>query len=285
VWDVAVSPDGGQVASASGDHTARVWDIETGEVLHLLERHRGWVYTVGYTPDGTRLVSGGRDQTVQVWDSVTGAHLFGMRTFGEAFGLAFSPDGAYVAVASLYSARGQAWSLEAGASWVPLEGHSTRLRSVAYSPDGNVLATGDEQGVVLLRDPATGEPFAALGEDSASSGRDAYGLAFSPDGDTLVVGGGDAFVRLYGVQSGEERLAWLAHAGGVWDVALSPGGKLLASGGGDGVVALWELETGERLATLTHGGAVRGVDFSHDGTTLVSGGDDGLVKIWRVRQE
>jgi WD40 repeat protein len=288
VWSVALSPDGVQVASGSADHDVRVWDAHTGESLHVLERHRGWVYAVGYTPDGSRLVSGGRDRTVQVWHSASGEHLFGLRAFGEVFGVAFSPDGGYMAAASLYSARGQVWPLEPGAAWMPLEGHTTRLRSVAYSPEGSALATGDEAGTILLHEADTGAVVAEL--DGGSE--DVYGLAFSPDGRRLVAGSGDGTIRVFDVASGEEQQSWLAHAGGVWDLALSPDGAVLASGGQDSWLALWAMtgddtvETGARLATVgSHGSPVRTVDFSRDGTTLASGGDDGRVRLWRLATE
>ena len=284
VYGVAISPDSALVASGSHDETVRLWDAVSGELLHTLVRHNNRVYSVGFSRDGTLLLSGGRDRTVQIWDASSAEHLYGLRAFGEVFALAFAPDAQQFAAASLYSARGQMWPLQPGATWVALEGHTTRLRSVAYSRDGSLLATGDVGGAILLRDPQSGEPFQRL-DINAGLNYDigVYGLVFSSDGEKLIAGGDDGFIRIFDIVSGEEVLAWPAHAGGVWSIDLSAAGDVLASGGQDGALRLWDAVSGERLVTIGgHRGPVRRVVFSAYGATLASGGDDWQVRLWRI---
>jgi Ras of Complex, Roc, domain of DAPkinase/WD domain, G-beta repeat len=71
VW----SPDGSKIASASGDRTGRVWDANSGQLLHTLEGHGGGVGSVAWTGDGRRLASGSDDGTVRVWDAESGEEL------------------------------------------------------------------------------------------------------------------------------------------------------------------------------------------------------------------
>src|SRR5258707_335982 len=75
VLSVALSPDGGLLASASGDHTIKLWDPQTGEHLRTLEGHSESVSSVAFSPDGGLLASASRDDTIKLWDPQTGEHL------------------------------------------------------------------------------------------------------------------------------------------------------------------------------------------------------------------
>jgi WD40 repeat protein len=291
LWGVDVNADGSLVASASTDHRVRIFDGYTGELLHVLERHRDTAYCVAFSPDGTRLVSGGRDRTVQLWDALSGERINGLRATGEVAQVAFAPDGTRFAGVGFFSAIGEVWLAESGGPLFTIEGHHTRLRSVAWSPDGRWIASGDNDGVIILNDPDTGQPLTTLG---AVQG-EANALAFSPDGALLAVGTSHGVVALWELDSGLIDASWGAHQGGVLDVAFSPDGSVLITAGGDGVLRLWNVAglsgvvgsaaAAQRLATLAgHGEPVRSVAISADGATLVSGGGDARVLVWRVMQ-
>jgi WD40 repeat protein len=72
---VAVTADGRRAVSASGDHTLRLWDLESGQTLRTLEGHTDWVSAVAVTPDGRRAVSGSRDRTLRLWDLESGKEI------------------------------------------------------------------------------------------------------------------------------------------------------------------------------------------------------------------
>jgi len=98
IQEVAFSPDGTRIISGSRDKTVKVWDAKTGDNLFTLSGHEKRVYAVTFTPDGKRIVSGGQFGVVKVWDAVTGAEVMTLRKPG--FGIAFSPDGKTMAVAT-----------------------------------------------------------------------------------------------------------------------------------------------------------------------------------------
>jgi WD40 repeat protein len=277
VKGVAVSADGKLIASGSSDWKVRLFDGISGEVLHIMEHHRDWVYSVDFSPDGRFLVSGGRDRAVQLWDTDSGERVTGVRTTAELYRVDFSPDGTRFAGAGFYSAIGHVWNLD-GAEVFPLEGHTTRLRTVAYSQEGGWLGTADGEGLVLIRDAATGEPLY-----QAQVSGEALALAFLRGTNWLAVGTSRGEVVIFDVESGEVIQSWFAHSAGIGEVIASPDGALLISAGPDAAVRLWDPESGVRLASLSgHGVAVNGVAISSDGSTLVSGGNDGRVFVWRV---
>jgi WD40 repeat protein len=116
---VAVSPDGGRIASparddAAGDHTAKVWDVNwqagTYTEFRTLKGHVGYVFKVTFSPDGRYLATGSWDSTIKVWDLEAPATAEPVTLRGHAgyiFGLAFSPDGGRLASASGYAGRGE----------------------------------------------------------------------------------------------------------------------------------------------------------------------------------
>jgi hypothetical protein len=100
VSDVTFSPDGKCFASASSDGTIRVCDVATGGELQVIRGHEGEVLSVDFNPDGKRIVSGSKDETIRIWDATTGIEVERLPIGGSVWGLAFSPDGKTLAIAS-----------------------------------------------------------------------------------------------------------------------------------------------------------------------------------------
>ncbi|KAK0715232.1 beta transducin-like protein HET-D2Y, partial [Lasiosphaeris hirsuta] len=158
-----------------------------------------------------------------------------------------------------------------------LEGHSDWVRSVAFSPDGQRLASGSDDRTVKIWDTASGRCLKTL-EGHSDRVRS---VAFSPDGQRLASGSSDRTVKIWDTASGRCLQTLEGHSGWVRSVAFSPDGQRLASGSDDRTVKIWDTASGRCLQTLEgHSDWVRSVAFSPDGQRLVSGSDDTTVKIW-----
>ncbi|KAJ5719713.1 hypothetical protein N7493_007291 [Penicillium malachiteum] len=164
-----------------------------------------------------------------------------------------------------------------GAELQILEGHSSPIRSVAFSPDGRLLVTGSGDDTVRLWDTATGGLQQTLGGYSDW----AYSVAFSTDGRVLASGSEDNTVRLWDIATDSLQQTLEGHSGLVNTVAFSPDGRLLASGSDDSTIRLWDTATGSLQQTLEdHSDWVKSVAFSPDSRLLVSGSYDNTVRLW-----
>src|ERR1700741_572357 len=138
---VAFSPDGKRLATASWDHTAKVWDVESGKELLALRGHSSGVYGVAFRPDGKRLATASSDHTAKVWDARSGKELLTLRGHSDSVGgVAYSPDGKHLATAS-GDHTAKVWDAGSGKELLTLSGHSDVVYGVAFSPDGQRLAT------------------------------------------------------------------------------------------------------------------------------------------------
>jgi WD40 repeat protein len=155
-----------------------------------------------------------------------------------------------------------------------------RITTVAFSPDGELFATGDAVGQICVWQVVDGQQLLTFqGHSNWVSS-----VAFSPDGQLLAVSGSsDLTVKLWEVHTGKCIRTLPGHSTWVLSVAFSPDGQTLASGSSDLTVCLWEVSTGQCLRILQgHTDRVRSVAFSPDGQTLVSGSDDQTVRLWEV---
>lgn len=205
------------------------------------------------------------------------------------------------------------WSVTSGDELTALRGHPNQVDTVAFSPDGTLLASGN--GTYLGSTGSTGRPeggtpymlqdgtrvplpnmvilwdVATATEKTRWQGFEAafWAVAFSTDGRILAAGGGTPMgrrhdaVRLWDVATGDLKANW-EQPGTAWSIAFSPDDKLLAVGTGN-QVALWDVATGEMKARLDRG-AIRSVAFSPDGALLACGNSfsDGLIRLWSVAE-
>ncbi|KAH6667462.1 vegetative incompatibility protein HET-E-1 [Halenospora varia] len=158
-----------------------------------------------------------------------------------------------------------------------LEGHSSSVKSVAFSLDGKRIVSGSYDETVRLWDAATGAALQTL------EGHFYYvsSVAFSPDSKRIVSGSDDETVRLWDAATGAALQTLEGHFSSVSSVAFSPDGKRIVSGSDDKTVRLWDAATGAVLQTLEgHSFSVTSVAFSPDGKRIVSGSDDETVRLW-----
>ena len=230
------------------------------------------VHSVAFVPGGTTLASGS-GEGVELWDLETRTGTTTSLS-GGATAVAISSHGATLASGSS-SGQVELYDLEGGQLLATLSGHTHPIRSLAFSPDGTILASGAADAI-LLGDLAAQTRTATLPAGATS-------VAFSPDGATLASGSGDG-VQLWDLAT-QTDVATYRHSDARWGpgvsaVAFSPDGTLVASGGDDKTVRLWNVATGENVAVLEgHDDPVKSVAFSSDGTLLASGADL-AVNLW-----
>jgi eukaryotic-like serine/threonine-protein kinase len=228
------------------------------------------------------LVSGcDLDESLRVWSVATARAEKKLRGFGSrAFqAIAVSPDGAHIAAVD---SDGSARIIETERGE---EVHSFRIasgigqkQSLAYSPDGRLLAGTGEVGTQIdIWDTRTYRRSTRLTGHEGP----VFSVAFSRDGHLLASASGDHTVRVWELAAAKCVAALTGHTDSVFNAVFHPDGKRLASAGRDRAIWLWDLATGQDVARLEgHTNYVFSLAFSPDGKSLVSGSGDGTVRIW-----
>jgi len=271
---IAYSADGKWLAVGSSAGVS-IFDSQSLSLKQFIKMGV-WVHSVTFSPDGETIAAGLFDGTARFLRLSDGKE---MRVFNGHSGwvrsVKFSAEGGLFVSASdddsirIYDAASGDLKL----AITGLKG----VRTLALSPDGQLLAAGLQDRSIRLMKVTDGEFVRNLfgHKDWVRS------LAFSPDGKTLASGAFDAKAILWDVASGQQKFTLDGHQSSVLDVVFAPDGKTLASGSVDSTVKLWNTANGQLLRTLVgHKDFVYSVAFSPDGKQIVSGSSDNSMRIW-----
>jgi WD40 repeat protein len=290
VWKVAISADGRLLASSGEDPIIRIWDMQTGECLKILEGGDETIAALAFDPTTQaidphyRLASSG--STVRVWDLQSGEILYDFdgHTAG-VLAVAFSPDGQILASSSLDQTI-RLWDVPTVPVAIPglaqLLGEDydlTATWTLAFSPDGQTLASAGADQTIKLWDVKTQQCYRTMRGHTAI----VQSIAFSADGLTLASAALNQSIRLWDVGTGQSIKTWQGYSKMVFCVAFHPHGQVLASCHGDKVLRLWDVQTGDCLNCLSgHTDRISSLAFSPNGQILASGGYDQTVRLWDV---
>jgi WD40 repeat protein len=236
------------------------------------------VKSLTFSPDGQTLISASEDGTVIVWGLKSQQSLRSLGAPLEFLGaqdVAFSADNRMVAFAGTDFGAIQLWDLDSDVPLgEPLTGHQEVVFSVAFSPDGRMLGSGDNSGTIILWDATVRPPQPEHIIELAHNGS-VPALVFSPDSRMLASGGTDAVVKQWEVTTGRPLgQPLIGHSDSVFSLIYGPDGAILGSGSADGRLILWDLSArfglGHPLADSSLG--VLGLAFSADGRTLATAG-------------
>ena len=283
--DAVFSPDGQTLAiSPHSSGNINLWHVETGTMQNTLMTDAFRVNDVVFSPDGQKLVSSDSDDNVLMWDVKTGTvrqRLTGNRYYYHGIRrFLLSPDGQALAGAGYNEVA--LWDLKTGELLQSLIGHEGWIYNVAFSPDGQTLASASSQdGTISFWDVNTGK----IQQTITGHVNQGYCLSLSPDGQTLTSGGG-RYIYLWDMNTRTLYQTFNAFTLNVRSIAFSPDGQTIASAGQDSSVWLLDANSGALLWELIgHAGnyGVNSVAFSPDGKTLASGGDDDTIRLWNVK--
>jgi WD40 repeat protein len=300
------------VAGAVGNQVY-FWDIASGEVESLrlalkAEDPITRIQSLAVSADNAMLAAGSDDGNVTVWDLSTGAFKYSplctygepeinardicrlsQRGFTEVRGIAFSPDGKWLAAGSS-DQRVWLWEVATGdlvtrSSDGQRGGHINTVTSVVFNQAGDQLMTASWDNTVRVWDiqPEDAGVRILLNETLIGHSSSIWALALSPDDHWLASGSSDQTTILWKMDQVSQFGELVAQLdGAVWALATSPQRNQLAAGDEAGHIHIWDFD-GESLSnprTLQQAGAVYSVAYSQDGRWLASVGDDSDIHVW-----
>jgi len=276
---VAFSPDGLSILTGGNDGAARLWNASSGDLLQVLH-HQKPVTAVAFDSRGDVLLTAGLGEPVRLWHGSASVEPLQCLVHPRSIRcMAVSTDGKWLATGS-DDGSVLLWKLDSGkpvSMHQPLP-HRSALSTLAFSPDGKLLATSTHVDPgAWLWDVASGALHAYLPHDST-----VRRLVFSPDGSYLATAERGLKAQLWHTATGRRAIEnGLMHNKEVGDIAFSHDGRIVATGGEDGLIHRWEVATGALLEpALKHGSFIWVLTYSPDGSNILSGGEDGVVRRW-----
>ena len=240
VRSLTFSPDGKFLASSSDDRTVRIWNLNRHQLLSVLNHHTDKVRSVVFHPQGNTLISASQDNTICLW--------------------IMSPHG--VELSKKFD--------------LSRECKHFLLRAIAISPDGKMLATGNDDGVVRLWDLKTSK----FSKEFPSHNGWIRSLAFSPNGKWLASASEDETIRICDVTTSNCLHILKGHNGRIWSIAFHPFRSWLVAGDDALKVKLWHTQTGECLGAFQgYSQETRPLVFSPDSQTLAVGNNQATVNL------
>ncbi len=291
VLSLSMSTDGSRVLTGGEDRSVRLWELDTGALIHNFLGHPDAVHAVAMAPDGRIAVSGGENGRVRFWDTDTGGSIPGRwnRPKGVT-DLDFSPDGRRLLLSSHDHLWDDLvlWSMDGPRVLREWKAHNGGVHAVAFTPDGSMTlsagigATPDDKSrhswIQVWETGSLGSRVRSLADHSGWIND----IEVSPDGSHVLSASSDDTVRLWDLESGDELWTFRGDDRVNCVSYLDGAGRLAVSGDEDGGLVVHDLagSVGRSTRLEAHSGGVTDIEVSADLQRAVTSGEDGDVILW-----
>ncbi|KAG9070334.1 hypothetical protein KI688_009671 [Linnemannia hyalina] len=292
VTGIAFSPDGQLIATTSNDRRVMLWDASTGDIISTFDGHWHHTSDIAFSPDGLTIASGSDDGTVLLWEVNTSRSRVAIQDqIGDSCLVAYSPDGLSVLSIGLVPvlSKHRPGVIRQGNAKTGSRGSVSfefpdpeRINCVAFSADGNQVATGCGNGSVRLWDRRTGAVGPVLNGHSGA----VKIVAYSTCGRWIASSDDDGIVRLWDFHGTVQQCILVGASGGydneINDMKFSPTGHELAVCSGDEKVRLFDPQTRELLMCKLMRWPIWSLDYSPNSQQLALGTRNS-VALWDRR--
>lgn len=281
VKDIAFSPDGKYLATASSDNTARRWDIQSHQVVTVMI-HGDIVTAVAFNPDGDSIATASLDGTARLWDITNDRPFMPLNHNKSINAVAFNSEGKYLVTAS----KDRTVRFWDRANGKPLSGngllHQGSVTAIAFDKASKYLATVSDNRVVSVWNNWRTHPYQTklpnhLGYVNT--------IAFSPDGNYIAVATLEGTVQIWDRINQKLLNQRLQHEGPVTAVVFSSNGRHLATASRDNTAKVWrnwKTMSSASAESLEHDAFVEAVAFSPDGNYLATAGRNGIAHLYNL---
>ena len=310
VGSAVFSPDGTKVLTRSWDKTARLWDVNSGKLIHTLEGHEAEVYSAVFSPDGSKILTSGK--TVKLWDSCNGKLI---RTFinwhinreQDIYAAIFSPDGSKILT---HSFRYACLFNSSSGELIWMTENSDQIGSAAFSPNGRKIVIASWDNVISILSIRSGKTINVLsghddsvrsavfdntGKKILSASYDGTAVlwnskrgkiiqrfekhtdviesaVFSADGLKVLTASRDNTACIFEIGNGKPIHILSGHTDDVLSAIFSPDNKMVLTMSLDNSMRLWDCDSGELIKIFKSAGTedINSADFSADGKSILT---------------
>jgi WD40 repeat protein len=289
---VAISSDSNYVATGSKDKSAKLWEMSTGREVRSFLSHEATVTSLVFTPDSKQLLTGSNDKSIRIWDVATGKEIRSILTDDIVTDLAIDPQQKFFVVAGYgNSGYGDSLTIYDLASKSKIrklaviadKGLGSGV-DVSISPDGKLLAVGEDDRMVNLYRTSDWSLVKTLRPEDGSCGGCGTRAVFSPDSRFLYSASNHGAITKYEIPSFNVVKTYHDKTEDLVGFALSPDGKTIARASEKEIV-VWDEASGDSIAAIkaNEKGEFHEIEFARDSRHLLVTSDDNTAFSWNYK--
>jgi WD40 repeat protein len=281
---IAFSPDGRMLASASDDHTVKLWEVPSGIEIRTLIGHLDTVRAIAFSPNGHWLASASYDKTIKVWDATSGNEYRTLqnRTNMPFLAVSFDPESRWIVSVDADGQKLTFWDLAKGEMAKSIFLANSDILSVSFSADGHWFCQGGTDGNWKVWDVVTGREINSLPGNQKAASKMLGAIALSRDGRWISSGGYASSIHVWEVSTGREVSSLPDRIPSGDGNAFNPDGTLLASTVDDKSIAIWNIASRHEERTFTDPARINLVAYSPDGKWLAAAAEDNSIELWEI---